>query len=93
MTPLRQRMLEDMQLGGRAARTQESYPGAVRRPCLLLPARSVASPCVSFSTFNPGHAVRRERAEKRMRLCLMRRTRAQGLATGVATRPRPAPTV
>lgn len=31
MTPLRQRMLEDMQLRGLAARTQESYLGAVRQ--------------------------------------------------------------
>jgi integrase/recombinase XerD len=31
MTPLRQRMLEDMQLRGLAERTQESYLGAVRR--------------------------------------------------------------
>jgi integrase/recombinase XerD len=30
MTPLRQRMLEDMQLRGLAARTQESYLGAAR---------------------------------------------------------------
>jgi integrase/recombinase XerD len=31
MTPLRQRMLEDMQLRGLAARTQESYLAAVRQ--------------------------------------------------------------
>lgn len=31
MTPLRQRMLEDMQLRGLAVRTQEAYLGAVRR--------------------------------------------------------------
>jgi integrase/recombinase XerD len=31
MTPLRQRMLEDMQLRGLAARTQESYLGAVQQ--------------------------------------------------------------
>jgi integrase/recombinase XerD len=31
MTPLRQRMLEDMQLRGLSARTQESYLGAVRQ--------------------------------------------------------------
>ena len=87
MTPLRQRMLEDMQLRGLAERTQESYLGAVRRPRLQLPARSVASPCVSFSTFNPGHAVRRERAQERTLLYLLRPTRVQGLAAGVVTRP------
>ena len=32
MTPLRQRILEDMQLRGLAERTQESYPGAVSAP-------------------------------------------------------------
>jgi hypothetical protein len=31
MTPLRQRMLEDMQLRGFAARTQEAYVHAVRQ--------------------------------------------------------------
>ena len=31
MTPLRQRMLEDMQLRGLSARTQESYVAAVRQ--------------------------------------------------------------
>ena len=31
MTPLRQRMLEDMQLRGLSARTQQSYLGAVRQ--------------------------------------------------------------
>ena len=31
MTPLRQRMLEDMQLRGLAARTQESYLAAVQQ--------------------------------------------------------------
>jgi integrase/recombinase XerD len=34
MTPLRQRMLEDMQLRGLAARTQESYLGAVQQLAL-----------------------------------------------------------
>ena len=31
MTPLRQRMLEDMQLRGLSERTQEAYVGAVRQ--------------------------------------------------------------
>ena len=31
MTPLRQRMLEDMQLRGLSARTQECYVAAVRQ--------------------------------------------------------------
>jgi hypothetical protein len=31
MTPLRQKMIEDMQLRGLAARTQESYVRAVRQ--------------------------------------------------------------
>ena len=31
MTPLRQRMLEDMQLKGLSARTQECYVAAVRQ--------------------------------------------------------------
>ena len=31
MTPLRQRMIEDMQLQGLSARTQEAYVAAVRR--------------------------------------------------------------
>jgi len=31
MTPLRQRMLEDMQLRGLAARTQESYLAAIQQ--------------------------------------------------------------
>ena len=31
MTPLRQRMIEDMQLRGLSARTQEAYVGAVRQ--------------------------------------------------------------
>src|SRR2546427_572786 len=39
MTPLRQRMLEDMQLRGFAPRTQEAYVHAVRQPvyraCLI----------------------------------------------------------
>ena len=34
MTPLRQRMLEDMQLHGLSARTQQSYLGAVRQLAL-----------------------------------------------------------
>ena len=34
MTPLRQRMLEDMQLRGLAARTQESYLAAVQQLAL-----------------------------------------------------------
>src|SRR5919204_2436955 len=34
MTPLRQRLLEDMQLRGLAARTQESYLGAVQQLAL-----------------------------------------------------------
>jgi hypothetical protein len=42
MTPLRQRMLEDMQLRGLAVRTQESYLGAVRRLAGAL--RAIAAP-------------------------------------------------
>ncbi len=34
MTPLRQRMLEDMQLRGLAARTQEAYLAAVKQLAL-----------------------------------------------------------
>jgi integrase/recombinase XerD len=34
MTPLRQRMLEDMQLHGLSARTQQTYLGAIRQLAL-----------------------------------------------------------
>ena len=37
MTPLRQRILEDMQMRGLAERTQESYLGAVSAPIAVPP--------------------------------------------------------
>ncbi len=66
MTPLRQRMLEDMQLRGFSARTQEAYVHAVRQvaahfhkpPDQLTEASTSASHTISTCEIHPGTKTR-----------------------------------